>query len=88
MTTKDRENISKLYLETFTGTHIYGDPNHKTLDQNLYTQIRSIVTNLKGQPLQTVVDAISTELDIRVQNLDADAQEVILKLYKSVNSIQ
>lgn len=86
MKTRDIENLAKLYLETFTGNNLYDDPAEKTLDQTLYTQMRDIVVELKGQPMQTVVNAISKRLDVRIQNLSGDAQNVFIKLYRSVNN--
>lgn len=86
MTNKDQEAIAKLYLEQYMGNRIYSDERETTLDDNLYREISDIIYSMSGSTLQEVVDAISTQLDIRVQNLSNDTQKIIIDLYNRVNN--
>jgi hypothetical protein len=84
MTKKDQDNLARLYMESTYPRFSNGE----TFDDDVYTQIRDIVYNMKGDSMQDVIDTISQQLDIRVQNLDSKLIEIFTKLYNQVNNQQ
>jgi len=81
MNKKDQEAIANLYMESSYPSA----PNGSTFDDNTYTDMRKIVYGMEGSHIQEVIDAISQQLDIRIENLSPELQSVFLKLYKLVN---
>lgn len=63
-----------------------GNPRGKTFeDKYPYTAMRELVYNMKGAPIQEVVDAISDKFDVRIVNLNPELQDIFMKLYNQVN---
>lgn len=89
------ESIAKKFTETlgesggrYDNMHGSGwpsQPEATTFNDEVYKNIMGVMSELKGRPLQDVIEALSEELDIRVQNLDPALQKRIKALYDRIN---
>ena len=83
MNIKEQRAIANLYVESVGGWP--RNVNATTFDDDLYTNIRDLMSDMKGYSLQEVVDELSNKLDVRYQNLDKSLQDRIIELYKRLN---
>ena len=83
MNTRERNVIANLYVESVGGWP--RNASATTFDDNLYSNIRDLMSDMQGYSFQEVVDELSNKLDVRFQNLDKSLQDRIIELYKRLN---
>ena len=81
----DRDNMAKIYSES--AGQWPRDPGGEHFDDPLYSKISEIVYQLKGASWDEIKEALSQQLDVRLDNMyGSNLEKIVHTLYQRVNS--